>query len=196
MISRIRARRLLLAAIQREFVWGPEKVQWLYDSLLQGYPIGSFQFWEVRDDDAKSQYRYYEFLKEFRERFQTNNPEFNTKGHLDFDAVLDGQQRLTALFIGLTGTYAYKKPRAWWENSERALPTRKLYLNVSRPALVDDDEAGRKYEFKFLTHDEYGESPKVWFHVGRMLELVQAYEFTRMLIGDGYHHEPAKPCLC
>jgi hypothetical protein len=185
-ISRIRSRRLLLPAIQREFVWEPHKVEWLFDSLLQGYPIGSFLFWEVRDPSAKSDYRYYEVLKEFRERYQTHNPEFNTKGHLDFDAVLDGQQRLTALFIGLTGTYAYKKPRVWWEDNERALPTRKLYLNLSGPAPEDDNEAGRKYEFKFLTVDEFKENPNQWFNVGRILDLPQADEFIQMLIGDGY----------
>ena len=38
--------------------------------------------------------------------------------------VLDGQQRLTSLYIGLKGTYAYKMPRLWWEDSERVLPTR------------------------------------------------------------------------
>jgi hypothetical protein len=185
-ISRIRSRRLLLPAIQREFVWEPYKVEWLFDSLLQGYPIGSFLFWEVRDPSAKSDYRYYEVLKEFRERYQTHNPEFNTKGHMDFDAVLDGQQRLTALFIGLTGTYAYKKPRVWWEDNERALPTRKLYLNLTGPAPEDDNEAGRKYEFKFLTVDEFEENPKKWFNVGRILDIPQAYEFTQMLISDGH----------
>jgi hypothetical protein len=185
-ISRIRSRRLLLPAIQREFVWEPHKVEWLFDSLLQGYPIGSFLFWEVRDQSAKSDYRYYEVLKEFRERYQTHNPEFNTKGHMDFDAVLDGQQRLTALFIGLTGTYAYKKPRVWWEDNERVLPTRKLYLNLSGPASEDDNEAGRKYEFKFLTVDDLNENPAKWFNVGRILDLPQAYEFTKMLIGDGH----------
>jgi len=56
-ISRIRGRRLLLLAIQREFVWEPDKVEWLFDSLLQGYPIGSFLFWEVRDPSAKSDCR-------------------------------------------------------------------------------------------------------------------------------------------
>ncbi len=34
-ISRITERRLLLPAIQREFIWGPEKVEWLFDSLLR-----------------------------------------------------------------------------------------------------------------------------------------------------------------
>ena len=65
-ISRIRTHRLLLPAIQREFVWGPEKVEWLFDSLLQGYPIGSFLFWEVHDSKAKTDYRYYEFLREYQ----------------------------------------------------------------------------------------------------------------------------------
>jgi hypothetical protein len=185
-ISRLRSRRLLLPAIQREFVWEPEKVEWLFDSLLQGYPIGSFLFWEVRDQAAKSQYRYYEVLREFRERYKTHNPEFNTKGHVDFDAVLDGQQRLTAIFIGLTGTYAYKKPRVWWEDNERALPTRTLYLNLNGPATDDDNEAGKKYELKFLTVEEWNENPQQWFKVGRILDLPQAYEFTQMLIDDGH----------
>ena len=159
-IAQIRAHRFLLPAIQREFVWGPEKIEWLFDSLLQGYPIGSFLFWEVRDAAAKSDYKYYEFLRVYRERFAIRNPEFSTHGHTDFIAVLDGQQRLTALHIGLVGTYAYKRPRVWWYDNEVALPTRRLYLNVAGQAPEDDAEAGRMYEFKFLTEDEYNAEPK------------------------------------
>jgi Protein of unknown function DUF262 len=184
-ISRIRDRRLLLPAIQREFVWSPDQVERLFDSLLQGYPIGSFLFWEVRDR-GKIDYRYYEFLQHFRERYQIHNPEFNTEGHWDFDAVLDGQQRLTALYVGLTGTYAHKRPRVWWEDTERALPTRKLYLNVRAAAPDDDDEAGRLYEFSFLTDEDYAANPTKWFRVGRVLELVKAYDLNRMLSSEGY----------
>jgi uncharacterized protein with ParB-like and HNH nuclease domain len=50
-LSRIDDRRLLLPAIQRAFIWKSEKIEWLFDSLLQGYPIGSFLFWQVRDSD-------------------------------------------------------------------------------------------------------------------------------------------------
>jgi Protein of unknown function DUF262 len=185
-ISRIRSRRLLLPAIQREFVWEPQKVEWLFDSLLQDYPIGSFLFWEVRDQSAKRDYRYYEFLREYRERYQTHNPEFDTSGHFDFDAVLDGQQRLTAIFIGLTGTYAYKRPRVWWENNERVLPTRRLFLNLSGPASEDENELGRRYEFRFLTENELAASANGWFKIGRILDLPQAYQLTKMLIDEGY----------
>ena len=31
--------------------------------------------------------------------------------------------------FGLKGTYAYKRHRVWWEDSEYALPTRKFFLN-------------------------------------------------------------------
>src|SRR4051794_4771866 len=61
-----------------------------------------------------------------RERYKTENPEFATAGHVDFDAVLDGQQRLTGLYIGLCGTYAYFKGRVGRQNNEYALPTRRL----------------------------------------------------------------------
>jgi hypothetical protein len=184
-ISRIRERRLLLPAIQREFVWGHKKVEWLFDSLLQAYPIGSFLFWEVRDAPSKKE-PYYEILREYRERYRTHNPEFNIQGHLDFDAVLDGQQRLTAIYIGLTGSYAYKKPRVWWEDSERALPTRHLYLNTEGPAPEDDEEPGRIYEFKFLTADEYSEERSKWFPIERILDLVEAYDLNEVLTTEGY----------
>src|SRR5579883_55337 len=193
-VSRIRERRLLLPAIQREFVWGAKKVEWLFDSLLQGYPIGSFLFWEVRDDASKKE-PYYEFLHEFRERYRTHNPEFNAKGHFDFDVVLDGQQRLTALYIGLTGTYAYKRPRVWWEDTERALPTRRLYLNVEGPAPEDDEEAGRIYQFKFLTDDEYLEEQAKWFRIDRILNLVEAYEVNEMLAQDYQQNKFASRAL-
>jgi len=185
-ISRIRSRRLLLPAIQREFVWTTQKVESLFDSLLQGYPIGSFLFWEVHDDEAKHQYKYYEFLTSFRERYHTHNSEFNTRGHVDFEAVLDGQQRLTALHIGLTGTYAYKKPRVWWEDNEYALPTRKLHVNVAEPAAATDNETTLKYEFKFLTQEEYDENAVKWFSVGKILELSDAYDLNQMLKTAGY----------
>ena len=180
-IDQIRAHRLLVPAIQREFVWGHEKIEWLFDSLLQGYPIGSFLFWEVREPKLKRDYKYYEFLRVYREFYATHNPEFATAGHLDFNAVLDGQQRLTALNIGLLGTYAYKRPRVWWENNEYALPTRKLYLNVIKQASEDDAELGRRYEFKFLTDDEYTKEPSKWFLVGQVLSLPGAVDLIKML---------------
>ena len=187
-ISRIDAHRLLLPAIQREFIWESEKIEWLFDSLLQGYPVGSFLFWEVRDQSDKQNYRYYEFLRGFRQRYRIHNPEFNTAGQADFDAVLDGQQRFTSIYIGLKGTYAYKRPRVWWEDSEYAVPTRKLYLNISAPAANADEDSGRKYEFSFLTTEQFGRENEKWFEVGRILGLVSAADLMRMLATEGHQN--------
>jgi hypothetical protein len=186
-LHRIGKRSLLLPAIQREFVWEAWQIEWLFDSILQGYPIGSFLFWEVRDPDAKRDYRYYEFLRVFRERYATHNPHIPTVGHGDFDAVLDGQQRLTALYIGLAGSYAYKRPRIWWDDTEEALPTRQLYLNVQTRAPEDTDkETGRLYELRFLTGAERDTAPENWFRVGEIVDVVDHYAFTQLLKRRNY----------
>ena len=44
---------LVLPAIQREFVWRPEQVVRLFDSVMRGYPIGSFLSWKVSPETAK-----------------------------------------------------------------------------------------------------------------------------------------------
>jgi uncharacterized protein with ParB-like and HNH nuclease domain len=110
-IQKIDHRRYLLPALQRKFVWKYWQIEVLFDSLLRGYPINSFMFWEVSDPTIKTSVRFYEFLKTFRQRYNEDNPYFNTLGHSDFYAVIDGQQRLTSIYIGLKGSYAYKLER-------------------------------------------------------------------------------------
>lgn len=168
----------LLPAIQREFVWSSDKIEWLFDSIMRDYPISSFLFWRV-EGKTKGQYKFYSFLRDFREKFKTHNSEFNTNGANDFMAVLDGQQRLTSLYIGLKGSYAYKKPNVWWIDNEQNIPTRYLYLNIEKP--LEEEEDGRIYEFKFLTIDEYNKEPNKWFKVGDILKLKDIFTFSEYL---------------
>ena len=129
-MNNIHSRRYLLPGIQREFTWSSEQIEMLFDSILRDYPINSFMFWQVKDEKIKSNYKFYEFIKEFRERFATTNQAIDTKNVPDFEAVIDGQQRLTSLYIGLHGTYAYKTARKRWVDNEECIPTRMLYLNL------------------------------------------------------------------
>jgi uncharacterized protein with ParB-like and HNH nuclease domain len=168
----------LLPAIQREFVWDNNKIEWLFDSLMRDYPISSFLFWRV-EGKTKNQYKFYSFLKDFREKYKTHNDEFNTSGANDFMAVLDGQQRLTSLYIGLKGSYAFKKANVWWVDNEQNIPTRYLYLNIQEP--LKEEEDGRIYEFKFLTNDEYNKEPNKWFKVGEILNLKGRFAFDKYL---------------
>ncbi|HOI19246.1 MAG TPA: DUF262 domain-containing protein [Candidatus Woesearchaeota archaeon] len=182
-IENIEGNHFLLPAIQREFEWEHSKIERLFDSIMRNYPISSFLFWRV-EGETKTAYKFYKFLRIFREGFKTHNQEIDTNGHSDFTAVLDGQQRLTSLYIGLKGSYAYKKPRVWWEDTEYAIPTRHLYLNILEP--LKDEEDGRIYEFKFLTKSESEKNPEKWFKVGKILELRNNFKFNKFLDENNY----------
>ena len=171
-IDAIVARQYLLPAIQRKFVWSSGKVEALFDSIMQGYPINSFMFWKITSADVKNRFKFYEFLKKYRSFFAENNTDIDTKGFGDFIAVIDGQQRLTALYIGLKGSYAYKIPRKWWKDNEECLPTRYLYLNLAEP-LEEENERMMRYNFLFLTEEEakYAneEGLAIWYKVNDIL---------------------------
>ena len=177
-IRNIENNQYLLPAIQREFEWGYDKIEWLFDSIMRNYPISSFLFWRV-EGDTKTNYKFYQFLKDFKQRYKTHNEEFNTSNHNDFTAVLDGQQRLTSLYIGLRGSYAYRTPRLHEENTERVYPTRHLYLNIEKP--LENEEDGRIYEFKFLTNNEFNSNKATWFRVSEILALSDDFEFNKYL---------------
>lgn len=173
-IENIDSNKYLLPAIQRKFVWGSDKVEELFDSIMRGYPINSFMFWEVKEKSIKNGFKFYEFIKEYRQFFKEENTYMNTLGYSDFFAVIDGQQRLTSLYIGLKGTYAYKLKSKWWSDKEANIPTRSLYLNISEP-MQDDNDRQMMYAFQFLTKQEHEkrieEGSNTWFEVGKILSL-------------------------
>lgn len=171
-IDKIDSNQFLLPAIQREFIWTHSKIEWLFDSIMRNYPISSFLFWNVEEKTSKG-YRFYKFINEYRDRYKTHNEEISTNGISSFYAVLDGQQRLTSLYLGLKGSYGYKEYRRKWEDTEWNIPTRHLYLNLTSE--LQDEEDGRIYEFSFLEKaitqekDIYQKENKEWFKVGAIL---------------------------
>ena len=173
-IDEIVRRSYLLPAIQRKFVWGADKVEVLFDSIMRGYPINSFMFWEIKDDHIKNNFKFYQFLTEYRSFFKEDNPDIDTKGYNDFVAVIDGQQRLTSIYLGLKGSYAYKMPRKWCVDNEDSLPTRYLYLDINKP-LPDENERQMHYDFLFLTDEEIRKDEqdpnRNWFKVNDILKF-------------------------
>ncbi|RPA65934.1 DUF262 domain-containing protein [Gordonia oryzae] len=170
MLTAIHKREYLMPAIQREFVWDADQITKLVDSLMRGYPVGSFLLWDVKPETAQS-YTFYEFLTNYHERDHPYADKATVPAGSGTTAVLDGQQRLTSLNIALYGSLSEKKKYAWW-NSANAFPTKRLYLNlVDEP---DDEELGTKYDLRFLTDQEAaaedGDADK-WFRVGAVLDL-------------------------
>ncbi len=188
-LENIRERRYLLPAIQREFVWAPEQIEKLFDSILSGYPIGSFLFWEVKKDRL-SEYQFYEFIRNFHARDNCHNEKADVSGAEGVTAILDGQQRLTALYIGLRGSYAYKTKWKHWSAPD-AFPARKLHLNLLSPMQALD----RQYEFRFLAEGETTEEGKHWFPVPKILDFNGPHEVYGYLVQHGIASEFAGQCL-
>ena len=164
-LEAIDQKQYLLPAIQREFVWKTGQIEQLFDSILRGYPIGSFLFWQVQAD-RQSDYQFYEFVREYHERDNHHNPKASLRGVHGLTAVLDGQQRLTSLYIGMKGSYAYRTKGRWWTSPD-AFPTRRLYLDLLEP---DDDWDGG-YRYRFLTAKEVESGDGRWFPVGAVLDF-------------------------
>ncbi|MCY3926028.1 MAG: DUF262 domain-containing protein [bacterium] len=142
----ISSHKYVLPAIQREFVWRPQQVCNLFDSVMQRYPFGEFMFWRVKAQNAE-QYRWYDFVRKYHQRDSPHCPELGTIYDKPLTAVLDGQQRLTAFNIGLRGSMAVKLPYKWWKSSD-AFPEKVLALDLLAPP--DPDEEGSRYVFAFV----------------------------------------------
>lgn len=177
-INEIHKNKYLLPAIQREFVWDPEKIIKLFDSLMRGYPIGSFLFWDLDKEKIKD-FQFYEFIRDFHERDNKHNPKANVVSGDNITVILDGQQRLTSLYIALRGTYAFKLPWRKWKSDE-AFPKRKLYLNLLSKA----NDIDLFYEFAFLTENECVQRTETtyWFEVGKILDLKREVDVNNYLI--------------
>lgn len=154
-----------LPAIQREFVWEPEQIEKLFDSILGDYPIGSFLFWRV-EEKKKDEWTTYEFIRQF-DRDKPHNPEASLMGITrDILLVLDGQQRLSALFIGLKGSYRFFHYR--WRNT-------KLYLNLlKRPVPDESNPQELTYQFSFREAAQTEKTGELWYEVGKILDFDDA----------------------
>lgn len=144
-----------LPSIQRKFVWSMQQIEDLFDSILQGYPIGTFLFWSVEKGDNPShidQYVFYEFINKYcgkddSEFIQKKLSKPSCKDKII--AVLDGQQRLSSLYCAIQGSYAVKTSKKI--SPDNPYPPRELYLNLLYEPRLETDSAN---EFKFLTESE------------------------------------------
>ncbi|MCQ5365977.1 DUF262 domain-containing protein [Anoxybacillus salavatliensis] len=183
-VSMISNNEVYLPAIQRKFVWSHEQIERLFDSIMLGYPIGTFLFWTVKKEKVND-YKFYKFIQDYHERDKCLNdpapwPDMREK----IIAVLDGQQRLGSLYVALQGSYAYKKPRARWDNDD-AFPTRLLCFNILHNVRGEEDEM--TFQFKFLTEDEMNERNEhtFWFPVKKALLWKNATDFTAFARENG-----------
>ncbi len=183
-----------LPDIQREYVWldraSEKKIEQLFDSILRNYPIGSFLFWKLRKSDVetdksaqpdsdKLNFQLYQFIEDYDIRDPHNKKiDILKVNSNDLNIVLDGQQRLTSLYIGLKGSRTLKKPKGWWDNPS-AFELKRLYLNLRYQPSEEDTEDCYQFEFKNPSLVPEPDEQNFWFRVGDILNLPSINRFSR-----------------
>ena len=175
-VNKIHRHEYLLPSIQREFVWKSQQIVNLFDSLLKEYPINSFLFWKVQRDNTK-EYVFYEFIRTYNEYNNRLTKKADVSGEREITAILDGQQRLTSLYIALKGSYAERK-KYKKANDISSYPVKKLYLNLMQE--IDEDHPN--YDFSFLDEKDLfsisidnrvKSKIQFWFPVSKILDLYE-----------------------
>ena len=175
----VKKRNYLLPAFQREFVWKEYQIENLFDSLMRGYPISSMLFWKV-SGNAKNSWKFYRFLDSYVEKYRIHNDVVDTSSSNDFFAVLDGQQRLTSLNIGLYGTYASHEYRKTWDFTPASFPSKKLYLRLKKNDESEENSKIYEFEFRKLWEKDLEEDSQhiKWFRVGKIVDLHLNSDFS------------------
>jgi len=115
-----------LPLIQRHFVWTEDQIAKLFDSIMREYPISTLLVWRTRES-----VKHRKFVENYTRDIDITSLYVPDHNHSKM-MVLDGQQRLQSLFIGLKGSYG----------------GRELYFNVLSGAVVAPEEI--RFRFAFL----------------------------------------------
>jgi Protein of unknown function DUF262 len=167
--------QIKLPMFQRDFVWEKEQSAKLIDSILKGFPIGTFIFWKTRDE-----------LRSYKEVGNHKLPETQKGDYVQY--ILDGQQRITSLYAIRKGIRITKDGKELdykdifidldyrSDNDEQIVVTEKqgdkLYVSVHD---VLSKPLGMFY--KTLSHDQ---ADQVEAYKGKLT----SYDFSSITIKD------------
>lgn len=161
-MAKITDNELLLPAIQREYVWKRQDIEQMFDSLLRYYPINTLMFWRIKNI-ANQPLDFYKFLEPRYVSDETRNTEYikNSLSDKERLIVIDGQQRLTSLYIGLYGTFAKDKNKPM-----------SLYLRLDSKIKKNEND-DKLYDFRFMTENNYNQLIKqgqVWLKMSDLMK--------------------------
>lgn len=181
-IQDIENSKMFLPAIQRKFVWGKYQIEQLFDSLMKDYPIGTFLFWNLPSTKA-NEYVFYHFLKEYDIRTPYNAKMEGAFLKDEIIGVLDGQQRLSSIYLALQGTYTDKKkylardnPKSYFKSTLHLNLFTLPYIQQKHDSLdfettvIDED---KDFQFLFLDPDiiHKQSSNEFWFNVKDIMRM-------------------------
>ncbi len=171
-MENIKNGKYVMPAFQRQYVWNMDKIEKLWDSILQGYPISTFLFWHIDDTNVSWDTYFCDFMKEIRFDSAKNADAINydlrtVDTSLTTTAVLDGQQRLTSLFISLFGETGIRPKHHRRITNEKICTKLLLELNKNKID-VQNEYNIKKYDIRFS--DKVGKIDPTQFEIKSILK--------------------------
>ena len=142
------------------------------------------------------EYSFYKFLTHYDEDSNKHNelapfPQLENKE--GYYGVLDGQQRLSSIYMALQGTYKFRKYR------ERIARERKLCINLTKEAnkFDIDDENELTYQLDFLTDAEINEPKEneYWIEIKKILMFEDIEDANNLADSISDENEKLKPYI-
>ena len=181
-LHNIKDGKYVMPAFQRQYVWSMEQIEKLWDSILLDYPIATFLFWHVDDDNVTWDTYFCNFLSEvtFDSRKQADSVNYelsNIDVKITNTAVLDGQQRLTSLFLSLLGNAHIRQKHARKNNNGGLVTKLLIELNKNKLAVDEEEYNSKKYDIKFS--EKVGKLSPTQFEIKSILDKKFQDETTR-----------------
>jgi hypothetical protein len=148
-----------LPNIQRHFVWSEEQITKLFDSIMREYPISTLLIWRTRQP-----IKHRRFIDHWKQSLRVSDA-FVTENVDPKSMVLDGQQRLQSLMIGIRGSYNGKE----------------LYFNITSGRTAAPDEI--RYQFRFM---DSAEANWPWFRLKDVLSELSKGRKLPMEVAKAY----------
>ncbi len=172
-LNNIENGKYVMPAFQRQYVWSMGQIEKLWDSILLDYPLATFLFWHLDSDNTPLDTLFCNFLKEAsfsnKKNPDSKNYELSTIKDINITdtAVLDGQQRLTSLYLSLIGSTYIRQKFARKKLDSGIVAKLLIELNKNKQSIDDDEYNSKKYDVKFT--EKIGKVSPTQFEIRKIL---------------------------
>lgn len=153
-LQNIETGKYVMPAFQRQYVWSMGQIEKLWDSILLDYPIATFLFWHIDDSNVTWDTYFCNFLTDVtfdsRKSADSTNYELTSVNVKTTDtAILDGQQRLTSLYLSLFGEAFIRPKNARRNGGDKTVTKLLIELNKNKIDVDEEEYNSKKFDIKF-----------------------------------------------
>lgn len=174
-LKNIQDDKYVMPAFQRQYVWNMEQIEKLWDSILLDYPIATFLFWHLDEANTTNDTNFCTFLTNatFNSRKQADSKNYDLST-IDFNitdtAILDGQQRLTSLYLCLLGDVSIRQKHTRRNNACTTISKLLIELNKNKLTIDEEEYNSKKFDVRFT--DKIGKISPTQFEIKKILNPI------------------------